>query len=488
MSYKLIHMDKDYSCKNEFNNDNSIPEKHFNEKNINQDEEKIDYKDNALISKKNDMMNNLKNRNELNEINSVKKELNNIESSTDIINKNDEQIKINKETIDNTMKKEKKKFFEQTSFSMNFLSQKNVYKIKKEIHFSIIEIDYGDDFSYLSKIKPKGLQNLGGCCYLNSTLQCLYHIKEFTDYFFKNRKLIQKKNGLISTGLLDTFEGLSKQNSNYYYSPKKFLKNLIEKDDSFKGSDGNDSGDLIFTILSACQEELGKDSEPQDMSLDQRQENLIFSDIFHKNLETPSIIIDLFSFYLRIKNICFECGTIYYSINLENFIVFNLEKVFRMNSQEITIKSKNRVVSVDNCLSFFSFDNSSFSSKKLLCKYCNKYSNKFTVKSFVTLPKYLIMVMYRGKNEEFECKVDFKENLDLKESYYNIIGVPREKSTKYSLFGGTILYGSGGYGHTVAFCKHFDNKYYMFNDTSTREIDFDEIHKQKIYLLIYKKN
>ena len=163
MSYKLIHMDKDYSCKNEFNNDNSIPEKHFNEKNINQDEEKIDYKDNALISKKNDMMNNLKNRNELNEINSVKKELNNIESSIDIINKNDEQIKINKETIDNTMKKEKKKFFEQTSFSMNFLSQKNVYKIKKEIQFSIIEIDYGDDFSYLSKIKPKGLQNLGGC-------------------------------------------------------------------------------------------------------------------------------------------------------------------------------------------------------------------------------------------------------------------------------------------------------------------------------------
>ena len=45
-----------------------------------------------------------------------------------------------------------------------------------------------------------------------------------------------------------------------------------------------------------------------------------------------------------------------------------------------------------------------------------------------------MMVMYRGKDEKFECKIDFKEYLDLKESYYNVKGVPIEKSTKYSLF------------------------------------------------------
>lgn len=64
---------------------------------------------------------------------------------------------------------------------------------------------------------------------MNSTLQCLYHIKEFTNYIFKNRKTIQKNNGLISTGLLDTFEGLSKQDSFHYYSLQKFLDNLIKK-------------------------------------------------------------------------------------------------------------------------------------------------------------------------------------------------------------------------------------------------------------------
>ena len=88
-------------------------------------------------------------------------------------------------------------------------------------------------------------------------------------------------NGLISIRLLDTFEGLSKQDSNnYYYSPKKFLNNLIVRDDSFKGSRGNDSGDLLSTILTACQEEWGQDSDPQDMSLDPF--NLNSDEINHK--------------------------------------------------------------------------------------------------------------------------------------------------------------------------------------------------------------
>ena len=436
---------------------------------------------------KNDLIKNIKVQNELdsNDQEQIKKEITN-----DEINEKEESI-IPETNIplNEVPEKSEKNLFEKTSFSINILSKKKIInEIEKNINFSIIEIDYGNDLSYFSKIKPKGLENLGGCCYMNSTLQCLYHIKEFTNYIFKNRKTIQKNNGLISTGLLDTFEGLSKQDLYHYYSPQKFLNNLIEIDDSFKGSKGNDSGDLLSTILTACQEELGQDSDPQDMSLDQKQENLIFSDLFHKNIEVSSIIYELFSYYIRIKNICFECGAIYYSINIDYMIIFNLEQVFRMNSNDLTTSSYNRVVSIENCLSTFSFDKSSFCLKGILCKYCNKVSNKFSVKSFATLPKYLIMVMYRGKDEKFECKVDFKEYLDLKESYYNVKGVPIEKSTKYSLFCGTILYGSKGYGHTIAFCKHFDNKYYIFNDTTTRKTDFNEIQKQKIYLLIYKKN
>ena len=95
--------------------------------------------------------------------------------------------------------------------------------------------------------------------------------------------------------------------------------------------------------------------------------------------------------------------------------------------------------------------------------------------------------MSRGEKEKFECDVDFEEEIDLIDLYTNIEGIDIESSTKYSLISGTILYGSHGHGHTVAFCKHFNGEYYIFNDSSVRKTNFKEIKNSKIYLLFYKK-
>ena len=372
-----------------------------------------------------------------------------------------------------------------------YIPKKKIIRITKKVEgFYIKGIEENleeDKLFYLSKIHPKGIENIGGTCYMNSTLQCFFHIKELTDYFLKNKKKIQQKNGLISTGLLDLIEGLSK-NTNEPYTPIKFKTNLIKEDFSFQGSEGKDSGDLTLLILNKCHEELIDDySDLQDMSLDQRKESALFLDIYLKSQIESSIIQELFSFYKRIKNICFGCGAIFYSLSLDNILVFSLEQVFRMNGLDITIRKDKRRVSIENCLSSFSFNNS-FEKKEFVCKYCKKNSFLFSVKSFATLPKYLIMIMKRGKNEKFECQVDFEENIDLKDSYINVEGAPKDEKTKYTLAGGTILYGKGGYGHTVAFCRHFDDKYYIFNDSSFRKTCFNEIKDKKIYLLFYKKN
>lgn len=96
--------------------------------------------------------------------------------------------------------------------------------------------------------------------------------------------------------------------------------------------------------------------------------------------------------------------------------------------------------------------------------------------------------MYRGQNETFECYVDFSEDLDLRPSYYSIKGIEVEQNTKYILCAGTILYGSQGYGHNIAFCQNFDGEYYIFNDSTTYKTTFKEIKNEKIYLLFYQKN
>lgn len=93
--------------------------------------------------------------------------------------------------------------------------------------------------------------------------------------------------------------------------------------------------------------------------------------------------------------------------------------------------------------------------------------------------------MYSGKDEKFECKVDFKEYLDLNESYYNVKGVPKEKSTKYSLFCGTILMDLKDMDIQLHFVSILIiNIIYLMKLLQGKH---NEIQKQKIYLLIYKK-
>lgn len=239
-------------------------------------------------------------------------------------------------------------------------------------------------------------------------------------------------------------------------------------------------------ILSSCHKELAKESELPDLSLDQRKEDILFLDLFYKNSQTPSIINELFIFYVRIESICFECGTKYYDISFDDKIMFSLQQVFRVNKYDLTTSEHKRLVTLEDCLSCFSFDGS-FDKNKYLCQYCHKNACIFIKKSFATLPKYLIMLMNRGKNEIFECQVNFEEHIDLKDSYFNVVGVPVDKNTKYSLLGGSILYGSKERGHIVAFCKHFDGQYYIFNDSSYKRTNFEKIKRNKIYLLFYKK-
>ena len=371
---------------------------------------------------------------------------------------------------------------------LEYLTKKKFFEISHTKQLKIFpseeEFNENTKLDFLKKIKPKGLRNLGSCCYMNATLQCFYHIKELTYYFLDNKKYIKRKKGLIANGLLDLIEGLSRKDKLTYYSPIKFRDNLLEVDDLFEGYEGKDSKDLVETILYNLQDELVGDSDFPDLSIDQRQERLKYLDLYYNNSKVRSIVTDLFNFEFKTTRSCYECGVKYYSISNENKLIFNLESVY--NSCYGNKTFKNKIVTLDDCLSYFALGNSYI--ENVSCKYCKKNSSILSFNSFSSLPEIFIFINSRGEKEKFECKVDFNEELDLKDLYIKIEGITEERTTKYTILGGTILYGSNGYGHTVAFCKHFDDKYYIFNDSSFYESTFDEIRKQKIYLLFYQKN
>ena len=158
---------------------------------------------------------------------------------------------------------------------------------------------------FLLKIQPKGLLNLGGCCYMNATLQCFYHIKELTYYFLDNKKEIKRKNCLLSLAYLDLVEGLSKLNKVRYYIPQKFKDFLFEFDDSFRGIEVKDSGDLIDLFLYSYQKELGGDTDLPDLSIDQRDLRFIYLDLYYQNSKAHSIINELFKFESMTTSNCF---------------------------------------------------------------------------------------------------------------------------------------------------------------------------------------
>ena len=93
--------------------------------------------------------------------------------------------------------------------------------------------------------------------------------------------------------------------------------------------------------------------------------------------------------------------------------------------------------------------------------------------------------MDRGKVNSFECEIKFSSNEILDLSRYNIIN--QDSPKQYKLFGVICHFGqSNDEGHFIAYCKHFDDNWYMFNDSIAITVAEDEITNGVPYILFYR--
>ena len=387
-------------------------------------------------------------------------------------NTNDYIFKSNHKKFSNLEVSKNNKNF---SFYGNNKNNNKLFKIEKS-EFKI----YGKNiiFPELIEIKPKGIINKYGCCYLNAAIQCFYHCSKVTSFFILNKEIILKAGGPISLGYLEVVEELSK-NKNNYISIKNFRNLLIKNDESFIGNDGNDSKDVILLLLNSIQNELGGEEPDINLDIDITKENLLFQDLIKSNRIINTIIMESFCFCEKKINKCFVCGEEYFTLSNQYFITFNLKTI-----HDFYKKEKNEVLSLEECLTYNCFEEADLQIK---CKKCDKYQNALTTISFATVPYYLFIIIYRGKNEEFDCNFSFKEEIDLFDLYNHVSGEQRENNLKYSLLAGTILHGDHGSGHTFAFAKHFDGNLYIFNDKNFKKTSFKEIKNEKVYLLFYQR-
>ena len=119
---------------------------------------------------------------------------------------------------------------------------------------------------------------------------------------------------------------------------------------------------------------------------------------------------------------------------------------------------------------------------KIYCNECKKLMDAKGTNRIFSSPHVLILILNRGKANQFECDVDFDETLDIKDYVES-----KQCPTKYNLIGVISHFGESSMsGHFIADCKHFDNKWYCFNDGIVNGPSGRYSKKGTPYILFYQ--
>jgi ubiquitin C-terminal hydrolase len=345
----------------------------------------------------------------------------------------------------------------------------------------------------IENINKVGLKNRGNTCYLNTAIQCMYHIKELTDYFIKKEYLddlkyrfnFLKKNNQNIDEILFTKEFGKLINamyiSNTSIEPKSFHEIIQKQDDRFSGYEQQDSQEALSLILDKLHDGLKYSA---DINYVGNIENDIDKHVvdsiknWKQNLnEYYSIIANLFFGQYIIKIISLEPDE-------KNKMVSKKYEMFNMLN--IPIYGKTLYDSLHKY----------FEKEKLESKYydekAKKHINSYRQIRLIKVPKYLIIVLKRYKNDDYgiiksDNSISFPiENLDMShfsEGYDSI-----DCSLKLICIGCHV--GSLNGGHYYSICRYNNKNWFKYDDDIVTEYSLlnnkFEIFKTG-YILIYEK-
>ena len=141
-----------------------------------------------------------------------------------------------------------------------------------------------------------------------------------------------------------------------------------------------------------------------------------------------------------------------------------------------------RKLKLDDCFKDNENEEILSGSNQIFCNHCRKSSDAKTKNEIFKAPNVLILILNRGKGNYFKCDLDFPHDLDLSK-YINNPSSPKN----YELIGVISHLGKSSMeGHFIAFCKHFDSNWYLFNDGFVSSVSKDEIYRGTPYILFYQ--
>ena len=332
--------------------------------------------------------------------------------------------------------------------------------------------------------KPLGLINIDNDCYMNSVIQCLFHLRKFRDYFIENKNALSKEQQPLSCELADIFIRLNCVNGGKLfglYNLKNFMGDL---DDCFLGSNGADAVDLLSYLFSTLSTEqtnfIGPDISMMSV-LDASDKEKVFKDC-QSRVGDDTALIHVMN-YIEIEYCCsmrkknaIKKHKLFYSFENKCYIEFDLE--------EFIEKNKKNKIDVKECFYYF------FKIKiEISDEFCPECNNMISCASNSRLNKtsdYLIIVLNHKKKKKLNINYD---------EYINIYSYTNNQECYYRLVGIVFHIGnSSTFGHYISCCLNSElnneEKFYLFNDKDVYDFSFNKIKNLNYtpYILFYEKH
>ena len=320
----------------------------------------------------------------------------------------------------------------------------------------------------------KNISNIYNICYMNSSIQCLFHLNDFIYNILKYEK--DFKVGKLTEATVNLIKDMiNSKNEKSVLTVTKIKKAMSELNELYKENNQEDANEFISNYLYLLHEEIAdKNRVPEIKVTTNEDEKECFNKFINKFYikKGSSFILDLFYGILRFKKYCNSCKTTF----SKNFSSFN---ILELPIYSLAKENKN-ILQFEEILINYT------SQKKFLKEKCDKCKKKvYSQIEIYYLPKYLILYFGRYIDDIFiENNIDFPKKMDFK----NFINKENNNSKNYIYNLRCIIFYTkiGKKGHYTASCFD-DNNWIYFDDDYFEDYNKNSSNGVPI-ILFYEKN
>ena len=330
------------------------------------------------------------------------------------------------------------------------------------------------NFSTLNKKTKKKFissynKNLYNVCYINSSIQCLFHLDKFSDILhFEGKKLTNATIKLLSSMM---------NKNNKILSVSDIKEAMAEVDNKYNGNNPEDANEFISNYLNTLHDEIAnKNAIVQTKRSYSKEDEESFKNFYKKFYERKgsSFIIDSFYGILRTVSFC-SCGVTFsfrfHSFNILELPIYNL------------VNNNSNTLSMHNILKKF------ITKKKVKHAECSKCGKDTYIKTALYyLPECLIIYFERNSEKGYiKNDIELMKTIDFEYYFYNE-DLIKQSNTVYDLKG-IIYYSLYGedFGHYSASLNINGNCYYSDDESLDPEEEPKTYANGHVVLLFYEK-